>query len=54
MEREGEVQGVEGLAGHGVEEVQGTHWTKWTICDRACTCGVLRQASDMYYIFFEC
>ena len=54
MEREGEAQGVEGLAGHGVEDVQGTHWTKWTICDRACTRDVLRLASDIFYIIFEC
>ena len=54
MEREGDVQGVEGLAGHGVEDVQETNWTKWTICDRACTRGVLRQASDMLYIISEC
>ena len=54
MEHGGEVQGVEGLAGHGVEDVQGTDWTKWTICDRALTRGVLRKASGMCYIVLEC
>ena len=54
MEHGGEDEGVEGRAGHGGEDVQGTDWTKWTISDRACTRAVLRQASGMCYIVYKC
>ena len=54
MEHGGENQGVEGRAEHGVEDVQGTDWTKWTISDRACTHAVLRQASGMCCIVSKC
>jgi len=50
-EGEGDVQGVEAV--HDAEVVQGTQWTKWTICDRALTRAVLRQAGDIFYIIFN-
>ena len=59
VDREGEPEGLpfaslkEGLAGDSVEDAAGTHWTKWTISERACTSGVLRQASGMLVIIFE-
>ena len=54
MEHGGEVQGVEGRAGHGVEDVQGSDWTEWTISDRALTRAELRKASGMGLIVLEC
>ena len=45
------IEGVEVVEGHDAEVVQGTQWTKWTICDRACTRAVLRQASEIFTLF---
>ena len=47
-QRAGERAGedVEAAEGDGAEEVQESHGTQWTILERACTRGTLREVSD--------